>query len=428
MRALAGKRILLVVENEAVPFDRRMWNIAKALRDFGAEVSVICPMFGDDNEAETTLEGVSIHRYRNTFSDGTVPGYLREYATAFVMTFYLFHKLMLRQRRMDIIHVANPPDIFWPLALYARLFGIKFIFDEHDLSPEAYLSRFGKTAPGGLLFSMQKWCQHLSYRFAHVIIATNQSYRRNAIAVRAENERKTFVVRNGPDTRSFSSRVPRSELKCGRKYLAAYIGVMAVQDGVEYIIRALDELVNRRNYRDLTVYLIGSGDDRPRLQRLSEDLRLQEYIIFTGRIPDEPALEILSTADVFLSPDPVNPLNDLSTMTKIMEYMALGKPIVSFELKEARYSAGESALYVRSNDAVAFADGIVEILADPARSEAMGLLGRERVQSSLCWQKQSENLLRAYEQAAGLRPHACPVADQRVPTSVGAEGGQDRGK
>lgn len=395
MRELAGRHVLLIVENEAVPFDRRMWNIACALRDFGADVSVICPMAGPDTEKDVVLEGIWIYRYENTFSDGSVRGYLREYAIAFLKTMVLFHKVLRRHRRIDIVHAANPPDIFWPLAFYARLFGAKFIFDEHDLSPETYLSRFGR-GHGGMLFKVQTWLQAQSYRTSHGIISTNESYRAKAIAAKAEYAAKAFVVRNGPDTRQFNRCQANPSLKKGRRYLAAYIGVMAVQDGVEYIVRAVDELVHRRSFTDLIVYLIGDGDDRPRLLSLVEQLRLDDHVIFTGRIPDGPALEILSTADVFLSPDPSNPLNDLSTMTKVMEYMAMGKPIVSFDLKEARYSAGDSALFVANNDFQAFADGIVRILGDPVASERMGLVGMARVEEQLSWQKQSERLLDAY--------------------------------
>jgi len=395
MRELAGKRILLIVENEAVPFDRRMWNIARSLRDFGAEVLVICPVSGPDSATEEVLDGICIYRYKNTFSNGSVIGYLREYATAFVQTVLLLHKVLLRLKRIDIVHVANPPDIFWPLALYVRLLGVRFIFDEHDLSPETYLSRFNRE-PRGLLFNLQVWFQRLSYRFAHGIISTNESYKARAIAVAPEYAAKTFVVRNGPDTRRFQRCDPNPDLKRGRRYLAAFIGVMAVQDGVEHIIRAVDELVNRRSFTDLIVYLIGEGDDWPRLKKLAADLHLGEYLVFTGRIPDEPALEILSTADVFLSPDPPNPLNDLSTMTKVMEYMAMGRPIVSFDLKEARHSAGDSALFVPNSDPVAFADGIMQVLGDPAGSDRMGEIGMARVEKDLSWQRQSEHLLDAY--------------------------------
>lgn len=400
-KAFAGKHILLVIENEAVPFDRRMWNIARALREAGAAVSVICPIFGKDNERYTVLDGIAIHRYRNTFADGSVAGYFREYGVAFLKTFFLLHKLLLRGR-IHVVHVANPPDIFWPLALYLKLFGIRFIFDEHDLSPEAYLSRFDKEeATAGPLFTIQRWFQKLSYRFADAILSTNETYRERAIQTDPRNAAKTFVVRNGPDTRTFRSTPPNEALKKGRRHLAAYIGVMAIQDGVEYVIRAADELINKRGKRDVIFYLIGKGDDWPRLKEMAAELGLADDIVFTGRIPDPEALEIMSTADVCLSPDPYSPLNELSTMTKIMEYMSLGKPIVSFHLKENKFSAGASALYVKNNDPVAFAEGILTLVADPERSRTMGEAGVRRVAEELSWQKQAERLRAAYASVLG---------------------------
>ena len=395
-KAFAGKHILLVIENEAVPFDRRMWNIARALKEAGAAVSVICPIFGKDSEPYTVLDDIAIHRYRNTFADGSVVGYFREYGVAFIKTFVLLHKLMLRGR-VHVVHVANPPDIFWPLAIYLKLFGIRFIFDEHDLSPEAYLSRFDKDeADAGSLYTVQRWFQKLSYRFADGILSTNETYRERAVQTDPRNAKKTFVVRNGPDTRTFRSTPPNPALKKGRKYLAAYIGVMAIQDGLEYVIRAVDELVNKRKNKDVIFYLIGKGDDWPRLKEMAAELGIAEDIVFTGRIPDPEALEIMSTADVCLSPDPYSPLNELSTMTKIMEYMSLGKPIVSFTLKENKYSAGPSALYVHNNDPVAFAEGILTLAQDPDRSRTMGEAGIKRVTEELSWQKQAERLRAAY--------------------------------
>lgn len=417
MKALAGKRVLLIVENEAVPFDRRMWNMSRALRDFGADVTVICPMFGPDSARREVMDGISVLRYRGRFSDGSVSGYVKEYATAFVKTVYLLHRLTVAGGRFDIIHAANPPDIFWPVAFCTRLFGTKFVFDEHDLSPETYLSRFGKSGRRGVIYTILQCFQRLSYRSAHVILSTNLSYRDVALRVDPAYSEKTFVVRNGPDTRRFTRRAPRSELRAGYQHLAAYIGVMAVQDGVEYILRAVHHLVHHLDFADLIVYLIGDGDDRPRLQQLALDLGICSHVVFTGRIPDGPALEILSTADVFLSPDPVNPLNDVSTMTKMMEYMALGRPIVSFGLKEAMFSARESALYVRNNDVAAFAEGIREILGDPVRAQQMAAVGTARVESELSWQKQSEVLLAAYL-SVSARPTEAPTdEDLRVPAT-----------
>jgi glycosyltransferase involved in cell wall biosynthesis len=397
MTAFAGRRFLLIVENNSVPFDKRVWREATALRECGATVIIISPIGGTDHLPYEVKEGVVIYRYPLAFADGTVKGYLKEYLFSFFHTIRLFHHVLMRHGAPDVVHVANPPDIFWPLSLYVRFFGARFVFDEHDLTPETYLSRFERgEGEEQLLYKILVLFQHLSYRFSHAIISTNESYKANAIAVDQRYRRKVFVVRNGPDTRTFSLVAQRTELKEDFRYMAAYIGIMGLQDGVEYIIRAMHILVNERKQKDLLVYLIGSGDDVPRLQSLVETLNLTRYIRFTGRIPDGPALEILSTADLCLSPDPFNPLNDRSTMNKVMEYMSLGKPIVSFSLTEATYSARDAALYVENNSASSFADGMQYLLANPERAQLMGKIGHVRIIEHLCWQRQIASLVQAY--------------------------------
>jgi glycosyltransferase involved in cell wall biosynthesis len=395
-KAFAGKHFLLLIENEAVPFDRRMWNIALALRDTGARVSVICPMFGKDNERSLVLDGVHIYRYRNTFADGSVKGYVREYATAFLKTIILFHTVFVRGR-IHVVHAANPPDIFWPLALYLKLFRVKFIFDEHDLAPEAYLSRFEKPIEErDILYRLQRLFQGLSYRVSNAVLSTNLTYQGIALERLPRLKGKSFVVRNGPDTRLFYPRPANPAVRRGKTHVAAFIGVMAVQDGVDYILRSVDELVNRKGFTDFLVYLIGKGDDWDRLQALATTLGIQDHVVFTGRIPDPEALDILSTADVCLSPDPHNPLNDLSTMTKVMEYMALGKPTVSFHLKENTYSAGDAALYVHNNDPAAFAEGMLYLFQHSDEARRLGEIGVRRVQETFSWQQQVKRLYEAY--------------------------------
>ena len=395
----AGKHFLLIVENESVPFDRRVWQQALSLKNTGAKVTVICPIFGKDNKRFEILEGINIFRYPLVFSDGTKKGYIKEYSFAFIRTIILYHRVLLKNGRIDIIHVANPPDIFWPLALYARIFNTKFIFDEHDLAPETYVSRFELEGNHkSLLVTILKKSQYLSYKFAHAVISTNETYKREASNIYPKNKDKIYIVRNGPDTQKIFTTKQNKLLKKGRSYLFGFIGVMAIQDGLDYIIKAVDYLVKNKNFKDFIVYLIGSGDDIPRLNNMVNELKLEEYIIFTGRIPDEPAFEILSTADVCLSPDPYNPLNDKSTMTKVMEYMTLGKPIVSFKLKEAQYSAMDSAIYVNNNDPVAFAEGILQIISNPESAKEMGEKGKKRVEDVLSWQIQSKKLIEAYKQ------------------------------
>ncbi len=397
MKEFTGRHFLLIVENSTVPLDPRVWREACTLRDAGAKVSVICPALREHNAPFEELDGIQVHRYRPSFSDGSMPGYVREYGVAFLKTTALLHRVLFRGQRPDVVHVANPPDIFWPLALYLRLWGTKFIFDEHDLTPETYLSRFGIGAErAGKMYRILVWMEKLSYRLSHAIVSTNESYKAKAIAVDASYAKKTFVVRNGPDTRTFLPTAPKPEYRKGRRFLAAYMGVMAVQDGVDYIVRAVDILVRERRFTDFIVYIIGTGDEWNNLRAMTERLGLNDYIVFPGYIPRATTLEILSTADVCLSPDPSSPLNDLSTMNKVMEYMALGKTMVSFDLKEARFSAGESAYYVTNNDPGAFADGMAHLFLQPDLCKEMGEMGRRRVDEALCWQIQAKHLLEVY--------------------------------
>ena len=398
MTEFAGKHFLLIVENEAVPFDRRVWLQALTLKSTGADVTAICPIFGKDNKKYENIDGIDIFRYYLPFSDGTKKGYIKEYGLAFLKTLIIFHKVLLKKGKVDIIHVANPPDIFWPLALYVRIFKTKFIFDEHDLSPETYLSRFELDGNNkSVIINILKKSQLLSYKCADAVISTNETYKEEAKNIYPQNRDKIYIVRNGPDTRKIFAKKENLTLKKGRSYLFGFIGVMAIQDGVDYIIKSVDYLVKEKKFKDFIVYLIGSGDDLPRLKNMLTELKLEDFIIFTGRIPDEPAFEILSTADVCLSPDPYNPLNDKSTMTKVMEYMALGKPIVSFKLKEAEYSAQDSAIYVDNNDPKAFGEGILHIINNPVTAKEMGEKGKKRVEDFLCWQIQSKKLIEAYK-------------------------------
>lgn len=398
MKAFAGKHFLLIVENNSVPFDRRVWREALALREQGAEISVISPADAVGEKKSEVIDSVHVYRYRPSFSLGSKTGYISEYSLAFLKTLFLFHKIWWERGFFHVVHVANPPDIYWPLALYCKLLKFKFIFDEHDLTPETLLSLYGLTeTEGGFFYRVLREFQYLSYKFADAVISTNETYKRKAIERYPKNQQKLFIVRNGPDTRQFREVAPNDALRRGHKYLLAYIGIMAVQDGVEYIIRAVRHLVKERDFEDFIVYLIGSGNDLSRLIKLTKDLGLENKIVFTGRIPDKPALEILSTSDICLSPDPSNPLNDSSTMNKIMEYMTLGKPIVSFNLHEAKYSAEEAALYVSNNDASAFGEGILALIKDKKRRSLMGQHGKARVEEKLSWQKQILDLIKAYD-------------------------------
>lgn len=377
-----------------MPFDRRVWQEALALREAGYDVVVVCPQ-GEERhrEAFESLEGVAIHRFPLVFATGGAPSYAREYAAALWKIWRLSRKLA-GERPFDFVHVANPPDLLgfavWPL----KLRGARLIYDQHDLVPELYLSRFGDR---GLLYHISRWLERASYAIADVVVATNESYREVAVARGRKASEDVFVVRSGPDFSRLRLVEPDESLKQGRRYLLSYIGVMGPQDGIDHALRALAQLRLRRD--DWHAILIGEGDVWLEMKALTADLGLDDVVEFTGRIPDEDVIRILSTSDVCLAPDPKNPLNDVSTMNKIVEYMAMSRPLVSYDLKEARVSAGESAIYARANDESSFADCIDQLLDDPERRKRMGMIGRRRIEDSLSWEHSKHELLAAYTRA-----------------------------
>lgn len=386
-------RILIVVENLPVPMDRRVWQESKALVDAGYDVVVICPMGPDAREPDVTLEGVRILRYPLRAATGGPLGYVREYGVA------LWHSLRLALRvrgwgRVDVVQACNPPDLLFLVALPLKLGGAKFVFDHHDLVPELFLSRF--PSGGKVLFKVAVVAERLTFALADAVISTNESYRRVAIERGRKSPSRVKVVRSAPDLSRFERREPDPELRRGKKFLAAYIGVMGPQDGIDYALRALAHLRHQIGRDDVHSIFMGTGDSFDELVALSRELRIDDCVEFTGRVSDEFLQRCLSTADVCLSPDPANPLNNLSTMNKVVEYMAMGRPVVSFELTEARVSAGEAAVYAPNDDVAAFAGLVDELLDQPERRAEMGELGRRRVEQELSWDTSRANLLDFY--------------------------------
>ena len=389
-----GKSILILVENLSVPFDRRVWLEAKALREKGFIVSVICPRFKREKSFEI-LEGINIYRYSPAPATKGVVSYIIEFLYCFIMASLLSLAVFFRHN-FNIIHACNPPDTFFLIGVFYKIFGKKFYYDQHDLCPEVYLSKYGEHKKD-ILYRMLLLLEYLTYRTADRVIVTNNSYRDNAISRGRVRSDKIFVVRTGPDKERFKNASFTGEgLKAGRKFLVSYLGVMAPQDGVDFLLRAIDVLINQYNRHDVTFRIIGSGDSLDDLKNLKEDLRLGAEVIFTGRVPDETLFNYLAASDVCVAPDPKNPLNDKSTMNKILEYMAMSKPIVSFDLKESRYSAGDAALYATPNNVQDFADKIIELLRDPERMDRMGKIGYERLKKGLAWDYNKKRLIDAY--------------------------------
>jgi glycosyltransferase involved in cell wall biosynthesis len=404
-----GKHALILVENLSVPFDRRVWQESLALRAAGWQVSVICPQGTKrDTEPYAEIEGVRIYRFPLRAATGGPVGYLKEYGSALWHTFRLARKV----GPVDVVHGCNPPDLYFLLARRLKRRGTKFIFDQHDLVPELYLSRFDRGQD--MLYRAVCWLERQTYQTADVVISTNESYRAAALSRGGKRPEEVFVVRSAPAVERFRQVPVDPSIHRGKRYLLCYLGVMGPQDGVDYALRALAKLRDEQGRTDWHAVFVGGGDTFDAMVALAAELGLADQVEFTGRVSDEELLRYLSAADVCLSPDPLNPLNDVSTMNKVMEYMAMGRPMVSFELKEARVSAGEAALYAPANDESQFAKLVAKLLDDPAERQRMGEIGQARVNGPLSWEQSRRHLLAAYAAAVGApAPAAVAVSVPR---------------
>ncbi len=390
-------RVLIIVQNLPVPFDRRVWLECQALAAAGYQVAVVCPR-GAGDPAFAVVDSVELYKYRPYAPGGTKAGFVTEYLYSFLATAWLTLRAR-RSGRFTVMQACNPPDIFWPIGMLLRaLDGTAFVFDHHDLCPELYESRFpaGPRLPLLVLRALER----RTHRSADHVIATNQSYRDIAITRSGKSPADVTVVRTGPDPQALVRHEPKPELRRGRRYLAAYIGVMGPQDGVDIVVRAAAIVVHELGRDDIAFTLIGSGDCFEELVELRDRLGVARHVEFTGRAPDWQVSDILSTADVGLSPDPKNPLNDLSTMNKTMEYMAFELPVVAFDLRETRVSAGDAAVYVRPNDVREYAAALVDLVDDEPRRARLGKTGRARVEQELAWSHQERAYLDVYHAIA----------------------------
>lgn len=390
---LAGRHVLMVVENLPVPFDRRVWAEARTLAAAGAKVSVICPTGKGFDSAYEMIEGIEIWRHPLPLDANGAVGYLLEYGAALWWESRLAWRIF-RKNRFHAIHGCNPPDLIFLVALLFRPWGVRYLFDHHDINPELYEAKFGRR---GFFWRLMVLFEKLTFRAARVSIATNQSYRQIAIERGGMDPDQVFVVRSGPDLAKVKPVPPNPRWRNGRRYLVGYVGVMGAQEGIDLLLESIRHLVHGLGRADIQFGLVGGGPALDELKQLAVKLDVADYVTFTGRAPDADLFELLSTADICVNPDRVNTMNDLSTMNKIMEYMAFSKAIVQFEVREGRASAGEASVYATPNDPVDFATRIVALLDDPERCERMGSFGHDRVHSELGWDKQIAPLINAYQ-------------------------------
>jgi glycosyltransferase involved in cell wall biosynthesis len=393
------RKILIIVENLSVPFDDRVWKEATTLRQNGYEVSVLCPRGQGHRSGYECLEGVHIYRHPAPREGDSAFSYLVEFGSALLWEFLYSWRIFFRVG-FHVIQGCNPPDTIFLVALPFKLFGVKYIFDHHDANPELYLSKFERE---DFFYKAQAWLEKLTYRSSDVVMATNNSYRELAISRGRRDPADTFVVRNGPDLAKFRPVPPRLALKHGKPYLVGYVGTMSTQEGLEILLEAA-ALLKKSGRCDIHFTCVGGGPGLETLRKLVREMEIEDTVNFTGRVPGALLREILSTADVCVNPDKPCRMNDISTMIKIMEYMALGKPIVQFDLKEGRFSAGEASVYCDNSDPVnSMAERICWLLDHPEQRMAMGEFGRKRVVESLAWEHSVKNLLTAYERAFNKR-------------------------
>lgn len=392
-------KVLIIVENLPVPFDRRVWMEATTLKHAGYQVSVICPTGKGFEKDYEIIDGIHIYRHPMPPDISSVTGYLREYGTAIYWEFRLAQRVW-REQGFDIVHICNPPDLLFLTASWFKLFrGVRVVFDHHDINLEMYEAKYGRR---DFFYYGLSLCERLTFATADMVISTNESYREIALTRGHKKPQDVVVVRSGPDLSRFRPVPQDPSFRQSRKYLVGYVGVMGEPEGIDYLLESVHYIVYTKQRQDIHFMLIGSGPMFDKLQVMSEQLGVAEFVEFTGRIPDEELLARLSSCDVCVNPDKKMPYNDYSTMNKIMEYMAMGKPIVQFDLLEGKCSAAAASLYANGNDTKDFADKILELLENPERRQQMGELGRQRMEEKLEWRHQAPKLLAAYEKVRKL--------------------------
>ncbi|MDZ8031986.1 MAG: glycosyltransferase family 4 protein [Nostoc sp. DedQUE08] len=388
------KKVLIIVENLPVPFDRRVWMEATTLQKAGYEVSVISPTGNGFEKDYEIIEQIHIYRHPLPPEESSVIGYLREYSWAINWQFRLAQRVW-RERGFDVIHICNPPDLLFLVAAWFKLFhGISIIFDHHDLSPEMYEAKYRRR---DIFYYGLRWAERLTYATADMVISTNESHREVALKRGHKKPEKVFVVRSAPDLSRFRRMPPNPNYRRGRNYLIGYMGVMGEPEGIDYLLRMVYYIVHKKNRSDIHFMLIGSGPMAEKLKDLSKELEVNDFVEFTGFKQGEELLERLSSCDVCVEPSPTSAYNENCTMNKILEYMAMGKAIVQFDLREGRRSAQEASLYAKPNDEVEFAEKILELLDSPERRQKIGAEGRRRMEEILEWQYQAPKLLDAYD-------------------------------
>lgn len=386
----SGKHILIIVENLPLPFDRRVWQEANSLKEEGAYVSIICPQMKGYTQSFETINGIDIYRHPLPVEGSGAWGYLMEYSTALFWEFFLSLKIYFK-RRFQVIQGCNPPDLIFIPALFFKLFGVKYVFDHHDINPELYIAKYNKK---GIFYKFLLIVERLTFATANFSIATNESYKKIALERGKMKEDRVQIIRSGPKLDRLKLKPAKDLYKKGRKFLVGYVGVIGEQEGIDLLLESFKYLVEKR--QDTQLAIVGGGTEIENLKALTAKLNLQDYVDFYGRVDDETLTDVLNTADVCVNPDRPTDMNNLSTMNKIMEYMALKKPIVQYDLKEGRFSAQDASLYALNTSTEDFAEKMMWLLDNKEERERMGNYGYNRILTELSWEYEKVKLTDFY--------------------------------
>lgn len=394
--------IVILVQNLPVPMDRRVWLEANSLTNAGYKVSVISPCPPEDDVPDKVIDGIHVYRFPMYEEKQSKLYYIQEFM-------YCLREVGKRVKRIweedpfDVIHSCNPPDTFWRIARKYKKHGVKFVFDHHDLCPELYESKFGRR---DIMWRGLRWFEKKQFQTADAVISTNESFKEIAIRRGGKRDEDVVVVRSGPKLDLFQRVDAVPELKRGRKFMGVYLGVMGSHDGIDYALRAIRHSIDL-GLKDTCFTFLGRGEALEELKRQAHDLGLikEELVHFTGWCAGLELQQYLSSADFGIAPDPKDPLNNLCTMNKVIEYMAMGLPVVSFDLKESRFSAGEAATFITDNDERAMGQAFIDLLADPQRRTRMSEIGVQRIKNGLSWDESEKVLIEFYDQLLG---HSLP--------------------
>jgi glycosyltransferase involved in cell wall biosynthesis len=400
------RTVLIIVENLPVPFDRRVWQEAQALREAGYGVSVICPKGKGHDLPYEELNGIHIYRHPLPIEASRASGYLVEYSIALFWEFWLSLKVW-RKHGFDAIQACNPPDLIFLIGgFYKFLFGKKFVFDQHDLNPELYEVKFGRKS--GVFYRLLCLFEKLTFKCADASIATNETFKRIAIERGGMDADKVAIVKSYPDLTRFKP-VPSHPAVRGRfSHVVGYVGIMGNQDGVDILVRAMAHIVHSLNRQDVGCIVIGSGSELENLKHLATTCGVSDHVKFTGYLTGGDLLGHLCSLDIGVIPDPPSVCNDKLSMNKVFEYMALGLPFVQFDLQQSRLEAGEAGYVVKSATPQGLAEAMVALLEDVLLRKRMSKIGQEKAQREFRWDTERQSLVKLYYDLFGGRINGGP--------------------